>query len=56
MLELTWRGNEPIDLPDGDTRRFLQDGDELIIRGWAGGGTRPRIGFGECRGTVAPAQ
>ncbi|MDQ2670643.1 MAG: fumarylacetoacetase [Gemmatimonadota bacterium] len=55
LLELTWRGSEPIELPNGETRKFLDDGDEVIIRGWAGGINGPRIGFGECRGTVAPA-
>ena len=32
MLELTWRGTEPIDLPSGEQRRFLEDGDEVIMR------------------------
>ena len=55
MLELTWRGSEPLSLPDGETRTFLEDGDELILRGEC---VRPgyvRIGFGECRGTILPA-
>jgi fumarylacetoacetase len=56
LLELTWRGSEPIELPGGESRKFLEDGDEVIIRGWAGGGDRPRIGFGECRGTIVPAR
>jgi fumarylacetoacetase len=57
LLELTWRGSEPLELPGGESRKFLEDGDEVIIRGWAGGdGGRPRIGFGECRGTVVPAR
>lgn len=54
LLELTQRGAEPIDLPTGETRRFLQDGDEIILRG---AGERPgfrRIGFGECRGLIQP--
>jgi fumarylacetoacetase len=55
LLELTWRGSEPIALPDGDTRAFLQDGDEVILRGWAEREGAVRIGFGECSGTVAPA-
>ena len=33
MLELTWRGTEPIDLPSGEQRRFLEDGDEIIMKG-----------------------
>jgi fumarylacetoacetase len=56
LLELTWRGSEPVALPNGESRKFLQDGDEVIMRGWAGGDGRPRIGFGDCRGVVAPAR
>jgi len=56
MLERTWRGTEPITLGDGTERRFLQDGDEVTIRGWCEGAGLPRLGFGECRGTVLPAQ
>ena len=56
MLERTWRGTEPITLGDGTERRFLQDGDEVTIRGWCEGAGLPRIGFGECRGTIVPAQ
>src|SRR5690606_13295352 len=55
LLELTWRGKEPVELPNGESRKFLLDGDEVIMRGWAGGNGRPRIGFGECRGTVLRA-
>ncbi|MEO8226174.1 MAG: fumarylacetoacetase [Gemmatimonadota bacterium] len=55
MLELTWRGAEPITLPDGDTRKFLQDGDEIIMRGSCERAGAVRIGFGECRGEVLPA-
>jgi fumarylacetoacetase len=55
LLELTWRGTEPIDLPSGEQRRFLEDGDELIIRGRCEADGAVGIGFGECRGTVAPA-
>lgn len=53
LIELTRDG--PIRLPDGSERRFLEDGDTVILHGWAGGDGRPRIGFGECRGTVLPA-
>lgn len=56
MLERTWRGTEPITLADGTERRFLQDGDEVIIRGSCEQPGTPRIGFGECRGTILPAQ
>lgn len=52
LLEITRRGAEPVSLPGGETRTFLQDGDELIVRGWCAKGGARRIGFGECRGTV----
>jgi fumarylacetoacetase len=55
MLELTWRGAEPVRLPSGEERKFLQDGDELILRGGCERSGFRRIGFGECRGTVGPA-
>lgn len=54
LLELTWRGTRPLSLPNGETRKFLQDGDTVILRGW-GRGDGFRVGFGECRGTVVPA-
>ena len=53
MLERTWRGAEPFALPTGEQRRFLEDGDEVIMRGWCERDGFRRIGFGECRGTVA---
>jgi fumarylacetoacetase len=56
LLERAWRGAEPITLGDGTTRAFLQDGDEVILRGWCEAPGRPRIGFGECRGVVLPAR
>jgi fumarylacetoacetase len=52
LLELTWRGTEPIQLPTGETRRFLEDGDEIILRGYCEKEGLPRIGFGECRGFI----
>jgi fumarylacetoacetase len=55
LLERTWRGTEPLALPTGETRRFLEDGDEVIMRGWCEREGFRRIGFGECRGIVAPA-
>ncbi len=55
LMELTWRGSEPLELPDGETRRFLEDGDEVILRGWAEAPGAVRIGLGECRGVVLPA-
>ena len=55
MLELTWRGTEPIDLPDGTQRRFLLDGDELTIRAWCQGEGATRIGLGSCTGVILSA-
>jgi fumarylacetoacetase len=55
LLERTWRGTQPLRLPNGETRAFLEDGDEVILRGYCEGGGHPRIGFGECRGRVLPA-
>lgn len=54
MLELTWRGSKPIAMPDGSERKFIQDGDTLIIRGFAEKDGL-RIGFGEVSGKVLPA-
>jgi fumarylacetoacetase len=55
LLELTWRGSEPLALPSGEQRRFLEDGDEVIMRGWCEDDEGLRIGFGECAGQVLPA-
>jgi len=52
LLELTWRGAEPLVLPTGEERRFLEDGDEVIFRGWCEREGFVRIGLGECRGEV----
>ena len=54
MLELTWRGANPLTLPNGETRKWLEDGDGLTITGWAQGDGY-RIGFGEVTGRVLPA-
>lgn len=54
MLELTWRGQEPIQLEDGEVRKWLEDGDELIMTGWCQGDGY-RIGFGEVTGVIEPA-
>jgi fumarylacetoacetase len=56
MLELTWRGKEPVDLPSGEQRRFLEDGDEIIMRGFCEREGFRRIGLGECRGRILPAE
>ncbi len=54
MLELTWRGANPLQLPGGETRKWLEDGDRLTITGWAQGDGY-RVGFGEVSGRVLPA-
>jgi fumarylacetoacetase len=54
MLELTWRGTNPIKLRDGGERKFIHDGDTVIMRGWCRK-DRVRIGFGECKAKVLPA-
>jgi fumarylacetoacetase len=52
LLERTWRGEEPFTLPTGEERRFLEDGDEVILRGHCEREGYARIGFGECRGLI----
>jgi fumarylacetoacetase len=52
LLERTWRGTEPLTLPTGESRTFLENGDEVVLRGYCERAGRPRIGFGECRGRV----
>ena len=55
LLERTWRGTEPSELPSGEQRRFLEDGDEIIMKGFCEREGYRRIGFGECRGRIIPA-
>jgi fumarylacetoacetase len=52
LLELTQRGADPIRLPTGEIRKFLEDGDEVILRGYCQRKGFRRIGFGECRGVI----
>jgi fumarylacetoacetase len=52
LLEITRRGEEPLRLPNGETRRMLEDGDEVILRGRCERDGYRSIGFGECRGRV----
>ncbi len=52
LIELTQRGAEAITFPTGEVRRFLEDGDEVILRGWCEREGFRRIGFGECRGVI----
>ncbi len=56
LLELTARGREPISLPSGEQRGFIEDGDEIIFRGLAEKPGYPRVGFGECRAVILPAE
>jgi fumarylacetoacetase len=56
LLERTWRGQHPIKLPDGTERKFLQDGDEVIMSAYCETEGFRRIGFGECRGVVLPSE
>ena len=51
LMELTWAGEHPLPLADGSTRAWLEDGDQVTIRGWCASGER-RIGFGEVTGTI----
>jgi fumarylacetoacetase len=52
LLEITQRGARPLVLPDGETRKFLENGDEVILRGYCEREGQVRIGFGECRGVL----
>ncbi len=52
ILEITKRGADPIRLPTGEERSFLENGDELVMRAWCEGGGKRRIGFGECRAVI----
>jgi fumarylacetoacetase len=55
LLELSLGGKQPVKLPNGETRSFLEDGDAVILRAVAERAGAARIGFGECRSTVLPA-
>jgi fumarylacetoacetase len=55
LLELTSGGKVPIRLPNGESRTFLEDGDEIVITAFAEASGFVRIGFGECRARIAPA-
>lgn len=56
LIELTWNGEEPLELPDGTRRAFLADGDEVVITATATGPGGSRIGFGEVAGRIVPAR
>lgn len=55
MLEITWRGTKPVKMSDGTERKFIQDGDTVIMRGHCNNG-QTRIGFGEVRSKVLPTR
>lgn len=54
MLEISWKGTQPLSMPDGTERRFIQDGDTVIMKAWAEKNGK-RVGFGEASGKVLPA-
>lgn len=54
MLEISWRGTKPVSLPDGSTRKFIEDGDSIVLQASAEA-NGVRIGFGEARGKILPA-
>ena len=56
LIEMSWNGEQPLVLPDGSTRTFLQDGDEVVVTAWAPGPDGARIGLGEVSGRVEPAR
>ena len=55
LIERTWRGTDRSPYRPAKQRTFLEDGDEVIMRGWCERAGYPRIGFGECRGRIVPA-
>src|SRR6202795_5269393 len=55
LLELTARGKDPVSLPTGEQRQFLEDGDEIILRGFCERDGFRRIGLGSCRGEIGRA-
>ncbi|MEO7159775.1 MAG: fumarylacetoacetase [Polaromonas sp.] len=55
LIELTVGGKQPLTLPNGQTRTYLEDGDAVVLRGWCEKAGATRIGFGECVGTVLPS-
>jgi fumarylacetoacetase len=55
MLEIAWKGTKPVTLADGSSRKFIDDGDTVVMRGFAEK-NGVRVGFGECIGTVLPSE
>lgn len=54
LIELTWNGTEPLELPDGSSRAYLMDGDTVTISASAACADGTRLGFGEVTGTIEP--
>lgn len=54
LLELTWKGSEPLKFSGGEERKFLQDGDTVVMSGWCEGDGY-KVGFGDVTGTIIPA-
>jgi fumarylacetoacetase len=54
MLELTWRGTKPVLMPDGTNRKFVEDGDTIVMKAWSSK-EGIRVGFGSCESKVLPA-
>jgi fumarylacetoacetase len=54
FIELSWNGERPLQLGDGETRAFLDDGDEITLRGWCERSGARRIGFGVAQGRIVP--
>lgn len=54
LLELSWGGSRTVELADGETRKYLKDGDIVKLSGYCQG-EGYRVGFGECTGAVLPA-
>jgi fumarylacetoacetase len=54
MLEIAWKGTKPVQMKDGSSRTFIQDGDTVILRGHAVS-DGVRLGFGECACRIIPA-
>ena len=55
LIELAWAGQRPLALPDGSTRGWLEDGDEVVITATAAGPDGSRVGFGDAHGQITPA-
>ena len=55
MLEISWKGTKPVDMPDGTQRRFINDGDHVIMRGFSEK-NGIRVGFGEVKSEILPSK